>query len=166
MITREQITEIYDEVDRRVELAVMEWLDNGENVHTSDVTDYTNAVLQGVYGTLMKLTGKDWPDVVRWIDDEEAKRNLSQKYEYKVEMKVDGKWQYAYYPYGHSFMSPLKSFKEAEDVAEKVKAGWRDFASLPKSWEDYKKNALHVVDPDNVETRIISRKISVWTPIG
>lgn len=72
--TRKQIEAVYDEIDRRVMLEV----NDGTFETVTEVSDYRNAMLQGTYSALM-VQAKNWPQVVRWCDEIEAKRYTEER---------------------------------------------------------------------------------------
>ena len=74
--TKSDITKVYDEVDRRINIAINdgdftgcvgspEWQD--------EIDDHRAVMMQGVYSTLMVLA-KDWSAVVQMIRVEEEER--------------------------------------------------------------------------------------------
>lgn len=56
--TREDIERVYDEIDRRIDADKACGLFTNE----SEIKEYRNAMMQGVYGTLMALAS-NWSDV-------------------------------------------------------------------------------------------------------
>lgn len=65
------VEDVFDEVDRRMEVEMKE---GGFAGCTQDeVNEYYNAMLQGVYSVLIVLA-KDWPAVARMCDSEEERR--------------------------------------------------------------------------------------------
>lgn len=67
--TEQDIRDVYDEVDRRISMDIAE----GEFEWDYEIIEYRNAMLQGVYGTLM-IQSANWPDVTWWIDEIEKER--------------------------------------------------------------------------------------------
>ena len=61
--TKEDVERVYDEVERRIQIDVRD-----DCFDTQDeIIEYRNAMLQGVYGTLMVLAS-NWPDVRSMTD--------------------------------------------------------------------------------------------------
>lgn len=71
----EDISRVYDEVQRRLELDVRDLCEDGiSGEELSNIIRETRlAMLQGVYSTLMMLSA-DWPDVVQMTSKEENER--------------------------------------------------------------------------------------------
>lgn len=72
---KEDISRVYDEVQRRLEIDVRDLCEegiSGEELHNI-IRETRLAMLQGVYSTLMVLS-LGWPDVVTMIDKEENER--------------------------------------------------------------------------------------------
>lgn len=71
----EDISRVYDEVQRRIELDVHDLFEDGiSGEELSNIIRETRlAMLQGVYSTLMVLSA-DWPEVVQMTSKEENKR--------------------------------------------------------------------------------------------
>lgn len=67
--TKSDITKVYDEVDRRINIAI----NDGDLESQDEIDDYHAIMMQGVYSTLMVLA-KDWPAVVQMIMVEEEER--------------------------------------------------------------------------------------------
>lgn len=67
--TRADIEAVYNEVDRRIK----HMTEDGEFEWVSEIVEYRNAMLQGVYGTLM-VQAANWPEVVGWSDVIEEER--------------------------------------------------------------------------------------------
>lgn len=67
--TKSDITKVYDEVDRRINIAI----NDGDLESQDEINDYRAVMMQGVYSTLMVLA-KDWPAVVQMIMAEEEER--------------------------------------------------------------------------------------------
>lgn len=71
----EDISRVYDEVERRLEIDVSDLYEDGISGKELNriITETRLAMLQGVYSTLMTLSA-DWPDVVQKIGKEENER--------------------------------------------------------------------------------------------
>lgn len=72
---KEDISRVYDEVQRRLELDVQELCEDGidgEELHNI-IRETRVAMLQGVYSTLLALSA-NWPDVVQMTNSEEYNR--------------------------------------------------------------------------------------------
>lgn len=67
--TKSDITKVYEEVDRRINIAI----NDGDLESQDEIDDYRAVMMQGVYSTLMVLA-KDWPAVVQMIRVEEEER--------------------------------------------------------------------------------------------
>lgn len=72
---KEDISRVYDEVERRLEIDVSDLYEDGISGKELNriITETRLAMLQGVYSTLMMLS-LDWPDVVQMINKEENER--------------------------------------------------------------------------------------------
>lgn len=72
---KEDISRVYDEVQRRLEMDVRDLCEDGISGEelTNIIRETRLAMLQGVYSTLMVLS-LDWPDVVQMTDKEENER--------------------------------------------------------------------------------------------
>lgn len=72
---KEDISRVYDEVQRRLEIDVRDLCEDGISGEelTNIIRETRLAMLQGVYSTLMVLS-LDWPDVVQMTAKEENER--------------------------------------------------------------------------------------------
>lgn len=66
--TREELELVLDEVDRRLDIEVREAAFEGNSYTLGEIKELRALIMQGVYGTLMKLAS-DWSGVVVMIDE-------------------------------------------------------------------------------------------------
>ena len=71
---KEQIEKVFDEVRRRIEIAVFEAHADGQTVTLGDIKDLNADVMQGVYSTLMVLSD-NWSEVVLMMDEIKRERS-------------------------------------------------------------------------------------------
>ena len=75
-LTKEDIVKIYDELDRRMERDIKDYLDDNKEVKRQVIAIEYGARLQGVYGTIKAIVPNDnGCEIVRWIDEIEAEHN-------------------------------------------------------------------------------------------
>ena len=75
-LTKEDIVKIYDELDRRMERDIKDYLEDNKEVKRQVIEIEYGARLQGVYGTIKAIVPNDnWCEIVRWIDEIEAEHN-------------------------------------------------------------------------------------------
>lgn len=71
---KEQIENVFDEVRRRIEMAVFEACADGQTVTLGDIKDLNADMMQGVYSTLMVLSD-NWSEVVPMMDEINRERS-------------------------------------------------------------------------------------------
>lgn len=75
-LTREDIIKIYDELDRRMETDIKDYLEDYKEVSRQAIKTEYRARLQGVYGAIKAIVPNDnWCEIVHWIDENEAEHN-------------------------------------------------------------------------------------------
>ena len=75
-LAKEDIIKIYDELDRRMERDIKDYLDDRKEVSRQVIKTEYRARLQGVYGTIKAIVPNDnWCEIVHWLDEIEAEDN-------------------------------------------------------------------------------------------
>lgn len=70
ILTKEDITKVYNELDRRMDMDIADG-----TIPKRYIDEERKARLQGVYGTIMAIVpNRNWQDIVWWIDEIEEER--------------------------------------------------------------------------------------------